>query len=87
MEIIGEKKEKGTEGILKQRVKTTDPESHRTPSKINTLPHTQKRQTKANKLYTLAFYFMLQKMKDKEILKRALVCEEPYVYRGINNFI
>ena len=32
------------------------PESQRTPSKISTLPQ-KKRQTKAKKLYTLAFYF------------------------------
>lgn len=56
LEIIGEEKEKGTEGILKQWVKLTDPESQRTPNKINTLPHTKKT-SKSKKAYTLAFYF------------------------------
>lgn len=49
--------------------------------------HTQKDKQKQTSFTHWYSIFTLQKMKDKEILKRALVCEEPYVYRGINNFI
>ena len=49
--------------------------------------HTQKDKQKQTSFTHWHSIFTLQKMKDKEILKRALVCEEPYVYRGINNFI
>ena len=67
-------------------------ETHRSGISENTkqdkYPPTHKKDKRKQKSFThWHSIFTLQKMKDKKIPKSALVCEEPYVCRGINNFI
>ena len=67
-------------------------ETHRSGISENTkqdkYPPTHKKDKQKQKSFThWHSIFTLQKMKDKKILKSALVCEEPYVCRGVNHFI
>lgn len=67
-------------------------ETHRSGISENTkqdkYPPTHKKDKQKQKsLHTGILFSRYRKWKIKKILKSALVCEEPYVYRGINNFI